>query len=192
MLRPRLASNLASMRAALVLFACLGAAGAALAAPPPGDPPTDVSPVTVTPRTEPPKLVASYPAAGEAVAPGLLVLKFTFDQAMLRSRFDIAPAPGAEAPECLEAPRLLDDGKSFALLCRTRPGKAYALAFNRGATGGFANSGETRAQPANLAFTTTAGEPVRALKDALKAAGLREIDIPVQESPEVRGGRAAN
>ena len=34
--------------------------------------------------------------------------------------FDIAPAPGAEAPDCLKTPRLLDDGRTYVLLCTAR------------------------------------------------------------------------
>lgn len=171
--------------AVLVLAACLCTAAAPAAGAPPPTPPTDVSPLTVMPATAPPKVTATYPSAGEAVTPGLLVLRLDFDQPMLKSGFDIAAAPGGEAPECLATPRLLDDGKRFALLCRTQPGKSYALAFNGAGKGGFANQGQIRAPAASLAFTTTGGGPVRYVKDALKAAGLGEADVPVQESPKV-------
>ena len=53
------------------------------------------------------------PAVGAAVTPGVLILKLTFDQRMTAGGFDVAPAAGAEAPDCLKTPRLLDDGKTF-------------------------------------------------------------------------------
>jgi hypothetical protein len=86
-------------------------------------------------------------------------------------------------PHCLKTPRLLDDEKSFVLLCAAAPGKTYAVALNAKPVGGFVNLGDKRAQPAVVTFTTTAGEPVRSLPDALKAAGLRAIDAPIQVAP---------
>jgi hypothetical protein len=171
--------------AAFALVACL-CAGPALAQTPPRAPPTEVSPLTVMPRGEPPKVTATFPAAGQAVAPGVLVLKVTFDQKMLETGFDFAPAAGGEMPQCLKTPRLLDDGKTFVLLCRTLGAKRYALAFNGKPAGGFASLADTRAQPAGLAFTTTDGDPVADLKDALKAASLRDVDVPVQDTPVFR------
>jgi hypothetical protein len=169
--------------AALVLLAA-GAAPATLARPP-----TEVSPLTVYPPTAPPNLVASYPAAGGAVAPGVVVLKLTFDQKMLPTGFDLAPvAGGAEPPPCLKTPRLLDDGRTFVLLCTLRAGKSYALALNAGPPTearnfGFANAYERRAIPASLAFTTTRDEPIRTLDDAMKRQGLTALEVPVQEDP---------
>jgi hypothetical protein len=180
--------------AALACFACLigGAAIAAPPAPPAGGAPHEVSPVTVFPRTEPPKVTATFPAAGQAIAPGVLVLSVTFDQQMLQTGFDFGPSSTAagEMPKCLKTPRLLNEGKTFVLLCTTHPGKTYALSFNTRPVGGFANVAEQRAQSASLTFTTTAGEPVRNLEDAMKAASLRNIDMPVQETPQVpdKGG----
>jgi hypothetical protein len=162
------------------LIACF-LAPPAMAAPAPAQPPTDVSPVTVTPKTQPPKLAASFPAQGQTIAPGTLVLKVTFDQQMLKTGFDLTAAPGGPALDCLATPRLLVDNKTFVLLCRTEPGKTYALALNAKPAGGFQNTSENRALPTTLAFTTTAGEPVRNLADAMKASGLAPIDAPIED-----------
>jgi len=143
----------------------------------------EVSPVTVTPRTEPPRLASSYPAAGQAVAPGILVIKVAFDQPMSPTGFNFAPGSGGETPECLPTPRLLDDRKSFVLLCRVRPGKAYALALNAAPDGGFANLADHRASAADLSFTVAAGEPITTLRRAMTAAGLRDVDAPIEEAP---------
>ena len=118
----------------------------------------------------------------------MLILTVTFDQEMSSAGFDVAPAAGGEAPKCLKTPRLLDDGKTFALLCTTRPGAAYALAFNSGATGGFANVGDQRAEPGSLAFTTTKdSDGPRNIDEAMKAAKLKSFDMPVQEMPGMPG-----
>lgn len=155
----------------------------AVPAPPPL-PPHEVAGVTVMPPGDPPKLVASYPAEGQAVAPGVLILKLTFDQRMVATGFDIGPAAGAEAPECVKTPRLLNDGKSFVLLCTGLPERRYSLAFNaRAEGGGFQNLGETPARPVMLNFTTTNADPIRNLGAAMKVQNLSNLEIPVQESP---------
>lgn len=157
------------------------------AAPPVG---TEVSPLTVYPVTAPPKLVASYPAEGVAATPGVVVLKLTFDQPMSAATFDLAPAPaadaaGAETPPCLKVPRLLNDGKTFVLLCTLRAGRSYALAINSAGSGGFMNIGETRASPQVLRFTTNREESVRSLDEAMKHQGLTVLEAPVHETPEL-------
>jgi hypothetical protein len=162
--------------------------GAALAAPPatlaPTPPsPNVVSPVTVYPKTEAPKLVRSFPAGGQALSAGVMVMSVTFDQPMLKTGFDFASAPGGETPHCLKTPRLLDDNKTFVLLCTTDPHKSYALAFNAAPQGGFQNVAEHRAEAATLAFTTTDGDGPRNVREAMKAANLRDIDLPIQDTP---------
>jgi hypothetical protein len=182
--------------AALVLVLGL-MSGPALAAPPAGlppgippQPPKEVSGITVYGKTDPPKVTATYPAAGQALSAGVLILTVTFDQKMLDYSFDIGPGAGGEMPNCLKTPRLLDDGKTFVLLCTTDPHKAYGLAFNAQPQGGFANIAEHRAEPSTLAFTTTDGDGPRSIPEALKVQNLRPVDMPIQTDPDV-GGRPA-
>jgi hypothetical protein len=181
-------ANIEAMRApALALVAGL-CSGAALAAPPPGlppQPPKEVSGLTVYARTDPPKVTATYPAAGQALSAGVLILTVTFDQRMLEAGFDIGAAPGGEMPHCLKTPRLLEDGKTFVLLCTVDPRKTYALALNGKPQGGFANLGERRAEPSTLTFTTTAdGEGPRSIGEAMKTQKLRPVDMPIQVDPD--------
>lgn len=151
-------------------------------------PGTTVSPVTVFPATEAPKLVKSYPAAGQALSAGVLVMSVTFDQPMLATGFNFGPASGGEQPHCLKTPRLLDDKRTFVLLCTTEPAKTYALSFNADPQGGFQNVAEHRAVPASLSFKTTDGEGPRDVHEAMKAAGLRDaLDMPIQDSPDRKG-----
>jgi hypothetical protein len=179
---------------ALVLIAGFwtAAASAAPPAPAPTQAPTPpspnvVAPITVYPATNAPKIVRSYPAAGQALSGGVLVLSVTFDQPMLKTGFDFAAGPGGEAPPCLKTPRLLDDNKTFVLLCTTDPHKSYSLAFNAKPQGGFENVAEHRAEPATLAFSTTDGDGPRDIHAAMKAANLRDIDMPIQDMPDHRG-----
>lgn len=173
----------------LALAAVLLASAPAARPPAPDGPVTEVSTLVIYRATAPPKLVTSYPAADAAVPPGVLVLKLTFDQKMAPAGFDIAPLaappPGTESAPCLKTPRLLDDGRTFVLLCTLRAGRTYALAFNSAPSGGFANVTETRAAPAALTFTTTRADPVRSLDEAMKAQGLTRLEVPVQDTPNL-------
>jgi hypothetical protein len=150
----------------------------------PGTPPGhEVSPVTVFPATNAPKIVKSYPAAGQALQAGILVLTVTFDQPMVKTGFDFGWAPASPSLSCLKTPRLLDDNKTFVLLCTTEPHKNYSLTFNAQPQGGFENVAEHRADPATLAFNTTDGDGVENIHDAMKAASLRDLDMPIQDTP---------
>jgi hypothetical protein len=191
--RSRSDGNVAAMRPlaattialALTASLCGGATFAqAPATPQPPLQPPLVSPLTVYPKTEAPKIVRSYPAAGQALSAGVLVLSVTFDQPMLKTGFDFAASAGGEAPRCLKTPRLLNDTKTFVLLCTTEPKKAYTLAFNARPQGGFENVAEHRADPATLAFSTTDGDGPRDIQSAMKAASLTPLDMPIQDTPE--------
>ena len=164
--------------------------GAALAAPVPAPAPgstapaATVSPLTVSPATAAPKMVRSFPTGGQALSAGVTVISVTFDQPMLKTGFDVGPAAGGETPHCLKTPRLLNDNKTFVLLCTTEPHKAYTVAFNARPDGGFRNLGEHRAAPSTLAFTTTDPDGPRDVHEAMKAAKLTDLDMPIQDSPD--------
>jgi hypothetical protein len=171
----------------LALLLCL-AAGPVLAqtAKPSAEAPTPVSPITVMPPTSKPKVVATWPAGDQTVAPGVLVLKVVFDQQMTPRDFAYGLGASGDKLGCLKTPRLLNDNKTFVLLCTTMPGKTYAIALNPDAPGGpaFSNLAENRAEPSTLSFATGTGEPVTKLRDAIKAAGLGGLDVPVEEAPD--------
>lgn len=173
------------MRTLAAAFAALVAtpALAAAALPPGAAPPNVVAPLTVMPRTDPPKIVTSFPAAGEVIAPGALVLHITFDQKMEEAGFAFAAAPDGRMPNCLKTPRLLNDEKTFVLLCTTAPKSAYSLAFNAQPQGGFQNIAGRRAEPALLAFSTNDEEGPRDLDNALKVAKLTAEDVPIATQP---------
>ena len=185
------------MRSAAALLLVSLAAGSAAAAPQPAPAttPKTVSSLTVVPR-DPPQLASSFPAAGQVVAPGVLVLKLTFDQKMLGTGFALAAAPGGAMPDCLKTPRLLNDGKTFVLLCTTAPKTSYALAVNAGTAGGFENAGEVRAAPATLSFSTNDAQGPVDIEAAMKAAKLGDGDVPIEDSPMTAsagsGARAQN
>jgi hypothetical protein len=147
-----------------------------------GDP-NEVSPVLILPPTLPPKLVSTYPAQDETVAPGVLILKVAFDQQMSPSAWNYAPAPDAEPMDCVKTPRLLPDQKTFVLLCRVLGNKTYGVTLNAERTGGFANLGDNPAQTAAVTFKVGSDDPVTTVRRAMDAAKLLPDQMPVQDAP---------
>lgn len=152
--------------------------------------PNEVSPVLILPPTLPPKLVSTYPAEGETVAPGVLILKVAFDQQMSPTGWNYAPAQGAQPMDCVKTPRLLADQKTFVLLCRVLANKTYGVTFNAERVGGFANLGDNPAQTAALTFKVDAEYPITTVRQAMEKAKLAPDQMPVQDAPMATGGRA--
>ena len=168
----------------VVLFAALGGAAVqAQAQQTPAEAPNAVSPVLILPPTLPPKLVATYPAQDQSVAPGVLILKATFDQQMSPSAWNYASAEGAEPMDCVKTPRLLGDQKTFVLLCRVLADRTYGVTFNAQRPGGFANLGENPALTAALTFKVEGGTPITTVRRAMESAGLQADQTPVQDAP---------
>lgn len=168
----------------VAICAALGAASAqAQVQPPAAEIPNAVSPVLILPPTPAPRLVATYPAQDQAVAPGVLILKATFDQQMSPGAWNYAPSAGAEPMDCVKTPRLLTDQKTFVLLCRVLAGRTYGVTFNAQRPGGFANLGDNSALTANLSFRVESGAPVTTVRRAMEAAGLQSDQMPVQDAP---------
>ncbi len=142
---------------------------------------TETSVVTVTASRVIPQVQSTFPASGANVAPGLLVLRVTYDTRMRPEGWSYAQEAGAEYPDCAKAPRLLDDKRSFVLICRTLPGKRYAVWFNRPPMTDFTSLGRRTATPFELRFATTDDEPVRSLTEAMKAdPALSSLGNPVE------------
>jgi hypothetical protein len=189
---PPLPVKLAPMIRLLVLTVLLASSAAQAQ-----DEPTAVSPVTVMPKTNPPKVASSYPAEGQVIAPGVLILKIAFDQKMTPKGWSYAAAPdGADKPDCVATPRLLKDDKTFVLLCRVVSGKTYKVALNTGGAstqgqGRFANQAENPAEAHVLSFQVVKGEPVTTVPRAMLAAGLKADETPIEDDPARAAVQAA-
>ena len=169
-------------RPILALAAALVLIGQVQAQTPPVQPSPNVVAGVAVMAGDPPKMVSTFPASGAEVAPGVLVLKIAFDQPMTADTWSYAKATGGDYPLCLGAPRLLADNRTFVLLCSTAPGKHYGVAINMAPAEdkAFVNAGDRRSPPFELTFSTSSGEPVRTVKAAMKAAGLGDLDMPVE------------
>jgi hypothetical protein len=148
--------------------------------------------VTVTVSRETPKVVGVYPAQGASIAPGILIIRVTYDTRMQGQSWSYVSSRDGEYPECAESPRLLDDHKSFALICRTLPKKTYALWFNHGDYQNFTSISHRPAAAYELKFTTSDADPVWTLEDAIKAdPGLPPGSNPAEAEGKRRPGEDA-
>jgi hypothetical protein len=157
-------------------------AGPAAAQVESGRPPNQVEDVIVE-RGPLPKVESTFPAQNAVIAPGVLVLRVTYDQPMAADSWSYAPEPGVRFPECGKAPRQLEDQKSFLIICRLLPGESYGLWFNRegpqGESMNFTSPGRRPAAPYRLSFKTDASEPATTLAAALK----RDPTLPPGSDP---------
>ncbi len=128
-----------------------------------------------------PSIVSTYPAAGDVVAPGALVLKLTFDQRMNPESWRFDRGGDDRYPSCLARPRLLANEKTFVLLCTVGANGKFAIQMNGEGDGGFENQANQRAQPLLLQFSTKDGASQATIKDAMKSAGLKDEENPVMD-----------
>ncbi len=169
---------------ALFVMLCLAATPAA--AQPPATGSATVAGVEVT-ATPPPAIVATFPAQDATVAPGVLVLKVAFNQRMQGDTWSFAPVPGTADPNCLGTPRLLEDDKTFVLLCTVEADKTYGVGLNVAPGKAFVDRGGRKPPPMSLRFKTSSADPVRSVKAAMTAAGLKDMDTPIESlGPYVR------
>jgi len=151
-----------------------------------------VSGVTVTLSREIPKVASVYPAQGASIAPGILIIRVTYDTRMQGRSWSYVTSRSGDYPECAASPRLLDDHKSFALICRTLPKKSYALWFNHGDYQNFTSASHRPAAAYELKFTTSDADPVWTLEDAIKAdPGLPPGSNPAEAEGKRRPGEDA-
>jgi hypothetical protein len=115
-----------------------------------------------------PKVVSTYPAQGQVVRPGLLILRLTFDLPMA--------CRGALGNRMFGANPCVIDGRqtwvqsrdrlNLRVLCRLEPGKRYDLWVNRQATDDFQGLGGLKPEPYELTFAASGDPPVATVEDA--------------------------
>ena len=122
------------------------------------------------------KVVSVYPADGAEAPGGMVVVRIGFDQKMAADAWSYTKSDRGAFPNCLSRPRLLPDGKSFALLCSLSPNTAYAFDVN--AVPAFETTAGRKPRLYSVSFKTTAEINV-GLHAALAAAGLTDADDPI-------------
>lgn len=140
--------------------------------------------IHATPPVDP-KVVSTFPADGGKAPGGIVVLKIVFDQPMVPEAWSFGQAADGAFPHCLKTPRLLNDKRSFALLCSVAPNRAYAVQIN--ASPDFVSARGRSAKPFLLRFSTT-DDIVYDMQTALKQAGLTDADEPIMTWNAQPGG----
>jgi len=131
--------------------------------------------ICLKPRSPPskdvpaPKLVSTYPAKGEVVRPGLLVIRLSFDLPMTCNA-----SLGTElmvSDPCATAGRevwhLSYDRKNFRVLCKVKAGKRYSFWINRHALDDFRGLSGHKPNDYELAFSVSEGPPVATVPEAV-------------------------
>jgi hypothetical protein len=142
--------------------------------------------VVLAPRD--PKVTATFPADGAKIAAGTVVLKIVFDQPMTPQAWSYGRAAPGAFPDCLARPRLLNDRRTFVLLCSLAVKTAYALEIN--AAPDFVTTAGRVVKPFVLRFDTTDAITL-GLHDALAEAGLSDADDPIMATAGASGDVSA-
>jgi hypothetical protein len=154
----------------LIALCCLAAPAARAQAP------KEVQGLVVVPGPGP-TVKSTYPNAGDSVPAGTLILKIVFDQPMTPDAWAYGRSAEGDFPDCLAQPRLLNDQRTFVLLCSAAlANRTYAVEINLAPR--FTSADGRWAKPYTLKFTTN-DQITRSLHDALLQAGLNDTDDPI-------------
>lgn len=108
----------------------------------------------VEPKVLPPRVIATTPGEGAAIAPGPFVLSVTFDRPMTPASYSFVQVSRDTFPECTGQPRQSADERTFALSCTAVAGRSYEVWFNRGHFRNF-RDGTAHGVPHRLTFRVT-------------------------------------
>ncbi len=109
----------------------------------------------ITLEALPPVVVESTPRAGEAeVDPGLKEIRVTFSKEMQNGSWSAVQLSPESFPEILGKPKYLEDGRTWVINVRLKPGTVYAIWLNKGRFQGFKDTDGQSAPPYLFAFQT--------------------------------------
>jgi DNA-binding CsgD family transcriptional regulator len=107
------------------------------------------------PRADgPPRVVATSPAAGAAIAPGPFLLTVTFDQPMTDGSYSYTRTSPETYPDCALPPVLSRDARTFTMRCTAVAGRHYEIWFNRQPYMNFRGLNGLSSEPHQLLFRT--------------------------------------
>jgi hypothetical protein len=120
-------------------------------------------------RATRPKVVSSFPARGEVVRPGLLVVRVTFDQPMAcEGLFTAAPPLRNPCPGDTQDMLLSLDRKTVRTVCLVAPGTEYGLWVTQDPTARtFVGLGGLPSESYRLSFATSSDAVVTSVCDAM-------------------------
>ena len=113
-----------------------------------------------------PHILGTYPANGATVAPGVLVLRVSFDQEM-SCGYALVAFSGHAYPPCTNVALLYPGRRIFRFRCAVKPGVKYHLSLNDKSFMDFRNVWGVPSQPQVLDFQTSMGPPMKTVHEAL-------------------------
>lgn len=126
-----------------------------------------------------PKIVSVYPAEGQVVRPGFLVVRITFDRPMACSGFLTKLVKTANpCPPEQQTFIWTFDHKTIRTLCLTRPRQNYGVAIGGGCALPFVSLDGQWAQPLAVRFSTSAGAAVTSVQGALAEDTETQSAVP--------------
>jgi hypothetical protein len=137
--------------------------------------PATFRPRDITGDAPPPKVVSSFPAKGDVVRPGLLVLRVTFDKPMtcLGVLQNHKPFPDP-CPPPLRAPMISHDKRTFLTVCKIDAGRQYGLWLN-----GFTSVKGAAMPPYELVFDASDRADIATVEEAVaQDKWLRKVSNP--------------
>lgn len=166
------------MRSMIVMLAAAGLATMAAAQSTP--PSSTVSGVTVAPprgclrarhpadpEVAAPRVVSTFPANGDVVRPGILILRITFDLPMICDGLLSDRPPGTNpCPGSVHDALLTADRRTFFMACVVRRKARYGLSLNDGFEHRFTSLAGRPAPPYALTFETSDGPELTSVAQA--------------------------
>ena len=102
-----------------------------------------------------PRLVSSWPQDGaKAVPAGEQTLVLQFSEPMARDRMSVTTGQIGAAPEFVGPPTFSDDGRTFRIRMRLKPGLTYVVGANGPSHRNFQNMRGEPAAPSIVRFAT--------------------------------------
>ena len=126
-----------------------------------------------------PRVVSTFPAKGDVVRPGLLIVRVTFDQKMVCDG-GFNPSPPLDYPDGPNPPRMLlsSDRRTIRTICYVRPNGHYGAVINpQTPYGPFKNLAGVPAEEYAFDFTTSAAPRVRTACEALMQDAVTAHEI---------------
>jgi hypothetical protein len=120
-------------------------------------------------RATRPKVVSSFPAKGEVVRPGLLVVRVTFDQPMTCDGFFLRdPRRQSPCPQDSQEMLLSYDRRTVRTVCVVQPAVEYGLSLSEDPNAkSFVGLSGLPSMPYRVDFVTSEGPAVTTVCDAL-------------------------
>ncbi len=118
-------------------------------------PPTQLSPDSLSLAEQPPVVVETFPVSGARDVPaGETEIRVRFSKAMEDGSWSWSTAWKKSAPESVDAPHYLADGRTCVIKARLEPGHTYAWWLNSGTFHNFKDHAGRPAVPYLLIFQT--------------------------------------